>query len=91
MLAFQNSKNGHNLGLEITPEMFRPLFRLDISSTIDSTWLEGLKRRFERFFEKVVFIEVLAFLKTLTLHKRRQTGFSQALIGWRGINMYVPD
>ncbi len=53
MLAFQNSKKCHNLGLEITPEMFRPLFRQEISSTIDSTWLEGLKRRFERFFEKL--------------------------------------
>ena len=52
MLASEISKNGHNWGLEITPEMFRPLFMQEILRPIDSTWLEGLKRRFERFFEK---------------------------------------
>ena len=58
MLASQNSKNGHNLGLENTLEIFTPLFIQDILRPIDSTWLEGLKRCFERLVVKVDFTEV---------------------------------
>ena len=67
MLASQNSKNGHNWGLEITPEMFRPLFRQEISRLTISTYREGLKRLIFRFFffekmkirelEKTLFFE----------------------------------
>ena len=44
MLAFQNSKNGHNWGQEATPETLIYLFTQQCSRLVDPTWLEGLKR-----------------------------------------------
>ena len=39
----RNSEHGRNWGLEITPQMFRPLLIQEISSSRVSTCREGLK------------------------------------------------
>ena len=59
VLASQNSKNGHNRGLEIAPEMFRPLFRQEFSRLTISTRRKGLKQLmfqcFSMFFRLLFF------------------------------------
>jgi len=44
VLAFQNSKNGHNWSQKASPETFIHLFMQEISRSIDPPYLEGLKR-----------------------------------------------
>ena len=53
-------ENGHNWGLEITLDIFRPLVRQEISSQRVSTCREGLKQLFcSSVFKKSEVIKIL--------------------------------